>query len=266
MARREIKLRFPATCTRCGASLPRGTRAVWDDSHRTAWCTGCDRVERRAPGHAGASAQRRADREREAREQRIRTRFPRLGGLILAVSDEPTSTKNWAKGAEGERWLGGRLDALTERGVIALHDRLKPGSSRANIDHLAVTANGVWVIDAKRWTGRVERRDVGGWFRTDHRLFVGGRDRSKAVTGVTGQVAAVRSVTSTAFPDVPVRGALCFVNADFGLFSRPFVLGGVLVTWPKALEKRLRADGPLTAQARAGVAAELDRLLPPATG
>jgi hypothetical protein len=263
MARREIKLRHPATCARCGASLPRGTRAIWDDIGKTATCTGCHRAERRAPGHAGASAQRRIDRDRDAREQRVRARFPRLGGLILAATDEPTSTKNWAKGAEGERRLGERLDALAEHGILTLHDRVKPGSSRANIDHLAVTATGVWVIDAKHWTGRVERRDVGGWFRTDHRLFVGGRDRSKAISGVQGQVAAVTTCLDGVFPDVPVHGALCFIDADLSIFSRPFTLGDVLVTWRKALAKRLREDGPLTTEMRTAVAADLDRRLPP---
>jgi hypothetical protein len=84
---------------------------------------------------------------------------PHIGGLILALTDDPQATKNWAKGAEGERKLGAGLDGLSGAGVISLHDRLRPGT-QANIDHLAVTPSGIWVIDAKRYKGQVEKRDV----------------------------------------------------------------------------------------------------------
>ncbi len=36
-----------------------------------------------------------------------------------------------------------------------LHDRRIPGS-RANIDHIAIATSGVWVIDAKRYKGKVQ--------------------------------------------------------------------------------------------------------------
>jgi hypothetical protein len=48
--------------------------------------------------------------------------------------------------------------------------------------------------DAKRYRGKVERRDVGGFFRTDVRLYVGDRHRTKAVEGLGWQVDSVRSV------------------------------------------------------------------------
>ena len=61
------------------------------------------------PGTAGASARREFERRKAAREQRIRTKHPKLGGLILAVSDEPQSTTAWNTGALGEEKLGGGL-------------------------------------------------------------------------------------------------------------------------------------------------------------
>ena len=45
-----------------------------------------------------------------------------------------------------------------------------PGS-RANIDHVAITRSGVFVIDAKNYTGKVQKIDKGGWFSIDLRLF-----------------------------------------------------------------------------------------------
>ncbi|WP_343995222.1 hypothetical protein [Terrabacter terrae] len=63
-------------------------------------------------GSAGASARREYERRRDAREQRVRERFPRIGGFLLAVTDEPQSAREWDTGAAGEQVVGARLDAL----------------------------------------------------------------------------------------------------------------------------------------------------------
>jgi hypothetical protein len=54
-------------------------------------------------GAPGGSAQREYERRLQRREHRVRARHPRLGGLILALSDAPASTRVWAQGAAGER-------------------------------------------------------------------------------------------------------------------------------------------------------------------
>jgi hypothetical protein len=66
--------------------------------------------------------------------------------------------------------------------VLALHDRRIPGS-RANIDHVVVAPSGVWVIDAKLYQGKVERRTSGPIWRRELSVFVGGRDRTKVIHG-----------------------------------------------------------------------------------
>src|SRR4051794_1041459 len=97
-------------------------------------------------------------------------------------------------------------------------------------DHLVVTAGGVWVVDAKNYSGLVERRDLGGWRTVDNRLFVGERDRTKLVDGLDWQVAAVQAALDKAgVGDVPVRPAVCFTRADWGWFGKPFQLRGVWV-------------------------------------
>jgi hypothetical protein len=83
-----------------------------------------------------------------------------LGGVILALTDEPQPTTAWARGAAGERQVGSMLDGLVGDDVVALDDRRIP-RSRANIDHLAVVPSGVWVIDAERYQGQVATKDVG---------------------------------------------------------------------------------------------------------
>ncbi|MCR6647279.1 MAG: NERD domain-containing protein [Cellulomonas sp.] len=197
-------------------------------------------------GHAGSSARREYERRSAAREKRIRDAHPRLGGLILAVSDEPQSTTAWARGARGEELLGQRLDGLTAQGVRVLHDRRIP-RTKANIDHIAVSATGVWVIDAKRYTGRPTLRVDGGIIRPrTTRLTVGSRDCTKLVEGVQRQVGLVTAALSAAgLGDIRVHGELCFVQADWPLIGGAFQIDGVDVLWPKKLADLLVAPGSL---------------------
>lgn len=203
------------------------------------------------------------DRRKAKREDGVRSRHPRIGGLILAATDQPQSTKSWATGAVGEQKVGAVLDGLSEAGVVPLHDRLRPGTT-ANIDHLAITPSGVWVIDPKRYDGEVKRRDVGRWFSTDIRLYVGGRDCTKLVDGMHKQVAAVRKALGTEWDEVPVRPMLCLLS-EWPLLSKPFELQGVLVTWPKAMRELLVRPGPYDSSAVQLIAARLDERLRPAS-
>jgi hypothetical protein len=283
VAARLIRLRYATTCAGCSAALVPGTRAWWDGESRTTRCVACGAMSeaqpaRRAgtvavdtagppakarPGLAGGSAQREFERRKAKRDDAVRSRHPRIGGLILALTDEPPTTTNWAKGAEGERKLGAGLDGVAGPGVIVLHDRLRPGTT-ANIDHMVVTSSGVWVIDAKRYKGQVAKRDVGGWFASDARLYVGGRDCTGLLAGIGRQVDAVRSTLGANLADVPVRPVLCFVDAEWGWFASPFELNGVLVAWPKATRERLLAPGPYGHEAVQQMGARLDEGLRPA--
>lgn len=187
-------------------------------------------------GTPGASARAEGVRRSEKRERAIREAHPRLAWLKLAFSDDPRSTKVWAQGAVGEERIGAHLEAARGRGIEVLHDRRIP-RSRANIDHLVVGRPAVWVVDPKRYlNARVGVRDVGSRRAPDRRLFVGGRDRSKLVDGMRRQVELVEGIVAEFSPGpVPVRGALCFVDADIGRFAKPFTVDGVLVTWRKHL-------------------------------
>jgi len=169
-----------------------------------------------------------------------------LGGLILAVSDEPQSTTAWARGAKGEELLGQRLDGLAVQGVRVLHDRRIP-RTKANIDHIAVGPTGVWVIDAKRYNGRPTLRVEGGIIRPrTTRLMVGSRDCTKLVEGVHKQVGLVTAALAAAGHEgIRVHGELCFVQADWPLIGGAFQIDGVDVLWPKKLAELLTAPGSL---------------------
>jgi len=123
---------------------------------------------------------------------------------------------------------------LGDRAVV-LDDR-KVSGTKSHIDHVVIAPSGVWVIDANEFDGRVERRDVGGWFKVDERLYVAGKDRTGLVDGIDRQVAAVENVLKKEGLDsIPVHAALCFVNSEWGWFAKPFSLNGVWVTWATKL-------------------------------
>jgi hypothetical protein len=165
---------------------------------------------------------------------------------FLAVDDSPRrSTQVWAQGAVGEERVAARLESLGEVGVVSLHDRRIPGT-RANIDHLAITPWGVWVIDAKRYLNK--RPDVyteGGFLGIGGttRLTVGGRKKDELVDGILWQVDTVQ----VALGDKAIaRGILCFVEADWPLIGGDFSVRGVRVVWPRRLANELLERVPPT--------------------
>jgi hypothetical protein len=67
----------------------------------------------------------------------------------------------WRRGAAGERRTARLLDPLERDGWAILHDLAVP-CSRANIDHLVIGPNGVFVIDSKQYRGRLQLDPAGG--------------------------------------------------------------------------------------------------------
>lgn len=265
---KRMRLRYAGLCGVCDAALPAKTEAIYERSTKTVRCLDHDASvsERTAeeidPGTPGGSARREFERREGNRERRIREKHPKLGGLIHALSDEPQSTKAWDTGALGEERLGSRLNELASDTLRVLHDRRIPGS-RANIDHLAVTPTGVFVIDAKKYAGRPHLKIEGGLFRPRvEKLVVGTRDCTKLVDGMLKQIDIVRGAVDE---HVTVQGVLCFVEADWPLFGSSFTTRGVEVMRPKKLYPLLRADGgPAAVGALEGVYRRLASTLPPA--
>jgi len=96
--------------------------------------------------------------------------------------------------------------------------------------------------------------------------LVGGRDRTKLLDGLDKQRAAVRAgLESFGIPGVPVHTALCFVDGDWPLLAKPFVIREHFISWPKALYPRITVGGPLGEEVRQEVRAALERYLPPAS-
>ena len=272
-----MRLRYAGTCRVCGAGLAQQTQAVYERQTKTVRCLSHDMttapesspapdpapvaIEVVDPGTAGASARREFERRKANREQRIRTRHPRIGGLLLAISEERQSTTAWDTGALGEERLGKGLDRLACDTIKLLHDRRIPGS-KANIDHIAVTTSGVHVIDAKKYRGRPHLKIEGGILRPrTERLLVGSRDCTKLVDGVLKQVDVVRTALAD---DVPVRGVLCFVEADWPLIGGSFTTRDIQALWPRKLYPQLHLEGALSAEAIDDIQRRLAKALPAA--
>lgn len=167
-----------------------------------------------AIGVAGGSALREYQRRHDARERRARERAGTVGVWLARLSGDPSSTRRWRQGGEGETKVGKRLtQLLAGSGVYLLHDRLVPGRRHANIDHIAIGPGGVTVIDAKALVGKVRvgsRATLFGPSRT--KLLVKGRDRTQLVYAVRGQAEAVRGLLERQGITCDVRAALCFAD------------------------------------------------------
>ncbi len=235
---KQMRLRYSGVCWQCGTSIAAGSEAIYESESRTVRCLACStepikhflRVRKRRVAGCCHLQPARQDPLPDASmsDAKPRTRIGsarnggRFGALAVALSDERPSTQSWAQGAIGEERLGARLDAASSDSLAVLHDRRIPGS-KANIDHIAVTPGGVWVIDAKRYKGRPELKIEGGFLHPRvEKLLVGRRDSTKLVDGVLKQVDVVREHAGA----VPVNGVLCFIEADW-----PLVGGSLHDSW-----------------------------------
>lgn len=248
---KELRLTYAGICVECGARIPRGARAVYHVASKTVHCWKCpdesDVVEATPidVGIAGSSAQREYERRAAKREAAIKDRFgTRLGGLIVTVTDEPQSTRAWAKGARGEMELAEALEGLLD--VVVLSDRRVPGT-RGNIDHLVIAPAGIFLVDAKRYDGSLRIRDKGGIFRRDERLYVGGRDCSRLVDNMGWQVKAVETLLESVGHKVAVTPVLCFIGVDWPLLFPPDSYRGVRLEGPRSLRRLITQTHALDA-------------------
>ncbi len=233
---RMIQARFPGKCSRCAAAVAKGEACFHTPSTKTVMCMNCHSPATSpwppppAPGLAGWSAD------------------------VLATRRGPNG-EGHAKGAVGERVIGKALDAVCRGIGHVLHDRKLPGSKR-NLDHIVVTAAGVFVVDAKNIAGVPRYMDFGGSLTTDARLYVGGTDRTMWVEGVQSQAAAVREVAG-----VDVLPVLCFVRQPASL---KFTVRGVQVVDETSLPGVVCQPGPLLPKRVSEIAVLLDSVFRPA--
>lgn len=222
-------------------------------------------------GTPGGSASRRAQRIRERRRSENANRTS-MGRFVAALFPSETDKRlrreehNWTTGAEGEQILA---SALARRcpNVLMLHDRRAP-NSRGNIDHIAIAPSGIYVVDCKRYNGRIE---VAQPLFAAARLKINGRDHTELIEGLDKQVARVKLALADIASDAPVQGCLCFVAAegflaDTGLpVLRTLRIDGYPLYSARRLAQQLNRPGPLSADRARTLQARLAELLPQAT-
>jgi hypothetical protein len=130
----------------------------------------------------------------------------RVTGLAAAVAlawllrfRPAAATLAWRHGAQGERRTARLLAPLERRGYQVFHDLSVPGSA-ANVDHLVVGPTGVYVIDSKRYRGRL--RYTGG------HLWHGGRILDRTLATLWWEATQVAETLGFG-PDLHVYPVLC---------------------------------------------------------
>jgi nuclease-like protein len=264
---RLMRLRYAGVCESCQTRLPAGTTAWYDPGRKKVRCQDCSETRIGPPpvsrGTAGASAAREYERLAERHHRKVRAQIaadlrwreqvkrdhPVLGRFAAAITVKPTAGPEpqyvaaWKAGADGERRVGVHLDGWAEAtGGIVLHDRRIP-PTRANVDHIALNSEGVWVIDAKEYKGMV---NFSGGILSRAELRVDGRVKTHLAEGVWWQmerVAAVLDEASAGHSRPSVCGVLCFVGAEWPLLGGTFTVNGVTVAWPAATVKMLTPKG-----------------------
>jgi ssDNA-binding Zn-finger/Zn-ribbon topoisomerase 1 len=242
----------------------RGTRAFEVEEVAIAEALAPDDLVPVDSGIAGGSARQRYERLHEQREARIADRFGTgwRARVVRAVTVEPQSTRAWAIGAAGEEKLSAELGKVP--GLRVLNDRRVPNTS-GNIDHIVIAPAGVFVVDAKHLTGRIELRDKGGPFRRDMHLYVGGRDQSKLAGGMGWQVEAVRTALESAGvdPSPPLVPVLCFIDGDWPILFPPDEFEGVRLESERSIVKLLMRPRALDQSDIARLDHVLGAALPP---
>lgn len=168
--------------------------------------------------------------------------------LLLAWLVRPRRDPGrWWRGAVGEIATASLLDRLPARKWVVMHDLRVPGS-RANIDHLVIGPNGVWVVDTKTTRTKVRA----GW----RRVRVGSRRLDSGPVRWEGGIVSDR-LGFAAHPLIVVHG--------HGLRRRGGRAGGVRVVPIDGLLRRIRRGRRVLTRGQVAVLAEeAERVFRPA--
>ena len=168
--------------------------------------------------------------ERAAAQRAVAARYRLRAERAERVAD------HWSRGAEGEVVLAEAMGPLSADGYYHLDDRRLPGSE-ANLDHVLIGPAGVFVIDAKNWSGQL--RVDGKSLRQDERR------RDDHLERVRVQAVDVSTLIEESLGRrVEVWAAICFTG-EAALPSRTavdrvhLVNRDELVPFVRSLERRL---------------------------
>lgn len=193
-----------------------------------------------------------------------------VGGSAALREAQLQHDPSWSKGAHGEFQMDRRLHQELKPGAIILTDRQLPNSN-ANIDHVVIAPSGLWIIDTKKWSGKIEYRGK-RFDDPDMRLIVGGQDRTLKVEALYNQVIPVAQLIDDLDPgrSIDIHPAIVFVRGNWStkltlldMISRPVHHDGVLIASPKMLTRKINENGPLQPELIKRLAERLESTLIP---
>jgi hypothetical protein len=154
---------------------------------------------------AGAAAQAESERSRARAEEHRRR----------AEAAEVRARK-FEMGLEGELRVSGALKRLEPAGYVVIDDIRWPGTLKGNIDHVVFGPTGMFVVDAKNWTGKVEVRS--GVLRQN------GYGRTRETDKVASMTADLQAHLGASVGSL--RGVICLAGQPD---QRPTYCGSTLV-------------------------------------
>jgi len=148
----------------------------------------------------------------------------------------PFDSLIWARGIEGERRTGDILSSLEAEGFITLYNRRAP-TARGDIDALTIGPTGLFTIESKNWSGKLDIRG--------DRLFVGDHERTWAVEQLYREAMAVQVALGEELTAhrVTVTPVLCALGGIARGATR--AVSGVAIADAKTLAGILRDRPPL---------------------
>jgi hypothetical protein len=182
-------------------------------------------------------------------------------------------TRTRGEAQHDSTWRIGHIDHIIAKDLesrtaddhlLWLHDRSRPGTVHATIDHIAIGPGGITVIDSKNLSGKIRVSNAGGMFgpRMDT-LTVNNRDHTALVSAVEEQIEAVRDILAMrGMPHIEVSGALCINNGEGLPLFRQLRVRGVLIDSTKAVANLAGRTGALNSETVAVAHAHLLSALP----
>lgn len=181
----------------------------------------------------------------------------------LKAAELRIEADHYERGAIGEERVGAVLDGADREAFRVLHDRLvSPGKSQANLDHIVVAHSGIYLIDAKNWTGNITIYKQSLW---QHRTSSSGRQsisKTQQVKQVAGMAAQMQRGLGQR-----VTPVLCLAGENAERFGPPAEIDGVHIVAVTGLLEWLQAQPPQQRPVDlTSLAVQVSCQFPPATG
>lgn len=217
-----------SNCEICKLNFPVGSEVYWNPNSHKIRCS----VDLNGLPHtfnqnkefelAGIRARTKGLRLFENRKANVFEKNPKwspVRDIRLFILEIGPDSLNWLKGQTGELETSNILrDYIDGETSYLLNDRKLPKSS-GNIDHLAINSSGVFVIDAKNWTGKIESKNMkskNGGFLV---LKINNYRNSTAIKSIQKQVLSVQNSMDQLPKPLEVFGIISFLENAKSTFN-----------------------------------------------